>query len=87
MRDPDRAFETVWSIEPELVRDAAQVACAIAERAAPEVTDGIPERLEEPVRAGAPQPGLLTNLASRMVAYVGGGDAMRLPAPHSSAAG
>ncbi len=84
--DSERTFETIWSIEPELVRDAALVAAAIAERAAPEVMDGVAERLAEPVRS-SPQLGRLTNLASRMVAYVGSGDARRFPAPHSSSAG
>ncbi len=87
VRDSDRAFETIWSVEPELVRQAARLACSIAERAAPDAVAGVGERLDERVGAQSPRIGTLTNLASRMVAYVGGGSATPLPAPHSSEAG
>jgi MerR family transcriptional regulator, light-induced transcriptional regulator len=85
---PDRlrAFETVWSVEPELVRDAALVSHALAERSCPGVTGKLGDRLEGPLRGGG-QIERALNLTNRMVAYVGeGGRApMPLPEPHSSA--
>ena len=83
--DLERTFETVWSVEPELVRDAARVAGVIAERSARGAVPGLAERLEMPVDAASPPIGRLVRLTNRMVAYVGG--ARALPAPRSSAGG
>lgn len=83
--DSERTFEMIWSVEPELVRDAARVAGVIVEGAAPGVVPGLAARLETHVDGGPPPIGLLVQLANRMVAYVGGASA--LPAPQSSEAG
>jgi DICT domain-containing protein len=85
VKDLERTFETVWSVEPELVRAAARVAGVIVERSAPGAVPGLAERLEAPVEPGPPAIGLLVGLANRMVAYVGG--ATTLPARRSSASG
>src|SRR3954469_6823177 len=68
--DRDRRFETIWSVEPSIVRDAARIAAGLVERTAPEVADRFTDRLrpmppasgEDLRRAGA--------LANRMVSYV-----------------
>ena len=68
--DGERRFETVWSVEPSLVREAARIAAGFVERTAPEVSDRFTDRLrpmpppssEDLRRAGA--------LANRMVSYV-----------------
>lgn len=84
--DPERAFEAVWSVEPELVRDAALVSRSIAERSSPGVTGELGTRLEEPVEAGG-QIDTVLKLTNRMVAYVGEGgrEPIQPPEPHSSA--
>ena len=86
--DPQRCFETIWSVEPELVRDAALVSHRLAERSSPGVTGKLEQRLERALgREG--QIGRALNLTNRMVAYAGEGwrEPRPLPEPHSSAAG
>lgn len=70
--DLARRFEALWSVEPELVRDAATVAYGIVERIAPDVVEGIEELLARPVQPRQPTLTQLTALTNRMVAYVGG---------------
>jgi DICT domain-containing protein/predicted DNA-binding transcriptional regulator AlpA len=69
--DADRSFETVWSVEPELVREAAHVALGIVGAAAPDLVPPLRDRL-----GGTPPPAgdelrLVGALTNRMVAYVG----------------
>jgi len=68
--DCERVFETVWSVEPELVRAAALVAVGIIERGAPKVAAELSSHLDRPL--GAPGIPALQSLTNRMVAYVGG---------------
>ncbi len=75
--DLERRFEVLWSVEPELVRDASTVAYGIVERVAPGVVKGIAHLLARPVRPQQPSLTQLTALTNRMVAYVGGPE----PAP------
>lgn len=82
--DPRRAFETLWSVEPELVRDASVVATSIIRHSAPALADRIEPRLEQPVEVHGDRIRLLSALTNRMVAYVGGTEVSRFPAPHSS---
>jgi len=70
--DMDRRFEALWSVEPELVRDASTVAYGIVERVAPQTVEGIEELLARPVEPQQPSLTQLTQLTNRMVAYVGG---------------
>ena len=69
--DLERRFEALWSVEPELVRDASTVAYGIVERVAPDVVQGIEELLARPVEPQQPSLTQLTALTNRMVAYVG----------------
>ncbi len=71
--DLERRFEALWSVEPELVRDASTVAYGIVERVAPDVVQGIEELLARPVEPQQPSLTQLTALTNRMVAYVGSG--------------
>ena len=73
--DSERRFEALWSVEPELVRDASTVAYGIVERVAPGAVEGIEELLERPVEPQQPSLSQLTALTNRMVAYVGGASA------------
>ncbi|HYI37989.1 MAG TPA: DICT sensory domain-containing protein [Thermoleophilaceae bacterium] len=70
--DLDRRFEALWSVEPELVRDASTVAYGIVERVAPDVVQGIEKMLSRPVEPQHPTLAQVTALTNRMVAYVGG---------------
>ncbi|MGI8844571.1 MAG: DICT sensory domain-containing protein [Thermoleophilaceae bacterium] len=71
--DLEREFEAMWSVEPDLVRDASTVAYGIVERTAPEVVGGIEHLLAEPVEPQHPSVAKLTRLTNRMIAYVGAG--------------
>lgn len=82
--DGQRAFETVWSIDRGLVRDAAIVASSIVGRSAPHLTEPIGAALAEPA-GDASGSAAIESLTNRMVAYVGGDPAMRRPAPPPSA--
>lgn len=84
--DADRAFETIWSVEPELVREAARVAAAIAEQSAPDLVKPIRDRLQDTPPPAGEEYRLVGALTNRMVAYVGQAGASRLPAPHASGA-
>lgn len=68
--DETRRFETVWTVEPEAVREAAGIAVSLAARAEPELMASIGEL----IAGTAPTPGveapLATALAGRMVAYM-----------------
>lgn len=83
--DAERTFEALWSVEPGLVRDAARVACAIASRSAPHVTERVSGALAEdaPASRGS-DASALANLTNRIVAYIGGSKTR--PAPPPSAA-
>jgi len=84
--DTERTFEAIWSIEPGLVREAARVACSIASRSAPHITD----RVSGPLAADAPastgsDTSTLANLTNRIVAYVGGARSRPAPPPSATA--
>ncbi|MDQ3934774.1 MAG: MerR family transcriptional regulator [Actinomycetota bacterium] len=85
--DHERRFETIWSVEPELVREAARVATGIAEQAAPDLIPPIRERLSDTPPPSAEELRLVGALTNRMVAYVGEATSTRLPEPHASGAG
>lgn len=46
-RDADRVFETLWSVDPQVVRSAARIGTALAAAAAPEVAARLEARLSE----------------------------------------
>jgi DICT domain-containing protein/predicted DNA-binding transcriptional regulator AlpA len=84
--DSERVFETIWSVEPELVREAARVAAGIAEQTAPDLIAAVRERMSDTPPPSAEEFRLVGSLTNRMVAYVGQAGASGLPAPHASAA-
>ncbi|MEA2475265.1 MAG: MerR family transcriptional regulator, light-induced transcriptional regulator [Thermoleophilaceae bacterium] len=83
--DSERVFETIWSVEPELVREAARVAAGIAEQTAPDLIAAVRERMSDTPPPSAEEFRLVGSLTNRMVAYVGQAGASGLPAPHASA--
>lgn len=83
--DAERCFELIWSVDAGVVREAAQVAAGIVQRAAPNAVNGLEERLGQPLEPPSPDYELVTRLTNRMIAYVVGGEEPTwLPAPHSS---
>jgi MerR family transcriptional regulator, light-induced transcriptional regulator len=68
--EPGRVFEAVWTMEPPVVRRAAQVGAALAARAAPEWSERLLGLLEDrPLAVEQPAPGL-TALTNRMIGYL-----------------
>src|SRR3954470_22506416 len=70
--EDERQFEALWTMDPGVVRHAAQVGAALVSRSAPEVGERALELLaERPLAVDAPAPGL-TALTNRMIAYLEG---------------
>jgi MerR family transcriptional regulator, light-induced transcriptional regulator len=69
--DGVRRFEAIWSVEPEVVREASRVCCAIAAAKRPAVAEAARVRLEAPL-AAAPesQLRLASAVTARMLSYV-----------------
>lgn len=68
--DAMRRFETVWTVEPEAVREAARTAVGLAARAEPRLMASVGEIVAEtPPMAGIEVP-LVTALTRRIVAYM-----------------
>jgi DICT domain-containing protein len=73
MQRPDgmRRFEAIWSVEPEVVREALRICCAIAAAKRPGVADAARARLEAPL-AATPQSQLrlASAVTARMLSHV-----------------
>jgi MerR family transcriptional regulator, light-induced transcriptional regulator len=65
----DRVYETVWTVEPSVVRTAARVCCELAGTAAPSYVEGLRERLSAPAPAGGRELRAAVDLTARMVRY------------------
>ena len=81
--DGERRFETIWSVEPEIVRAAARIAAGLAG----DLAGPVAGRLAESPPPSGEQVRMVGALTNRMVAYIGGAPVTPLPAPHSSTAG
>jgi DICT domain-containing protein/predicted DNA-binding transcriptional regulator AlpA len=84
--DMERRFETIWSVEPAIVRSAARIGCELAARRDGKLGDRASAALGDDPPPSAGEPRLVGALTSRMVAYVGGAEVKEVPAPHSSEA-
>ncbi len=70
--DAERQFETLWSIEPDLVRRAGNGARELVRRTAPDLADRFPSRFAQmPPPSGAAVHDL-ASLTRRMIGYVEG---------------
>jgi len=69
--DGMRRFEAIWSVEPQVVREAARICCAIAAARRPAVAEAARARLDAP-RSAAPesQLRLASAVTARMLAHV-----------------
>jgi DICT domain-containing protein len=66
----ERRFESMWTMDPVVVRRAALVGCALTRDTAPALADRIRRTLaDRPLAAEAPAPGL-TALTNRLVGYM-----------------
>ena len=70
VRDAERTFETIWTLDPRTVRRAAEVGAALARRA----DDALGERVEQllserPLAMEHPAPSL-TSVTNRIVGYL-----------------
>jgi DICT domain-containing protein len=75
--DGERRFEAIWTVDPELVYEAADAAAALAERVEQDVASRIRDALgPRPAPSGADVRGVAA-LARRMVAYVSGASPSR----------
>jgi DICT domain-containing protein len=72
--DFERRFETIWSVEPDAVRDASTVALELVERTAPDLLEDLPARLREAPAPGAADVRTLIALTNRMIGYSEAGE-------------
>lgn len=85
--DLERQFEAIWSVEPELVREAAHVGASIATASAPDLAPRLQSRLGDAPPPATDELRLAAALTNRMVAYVATGDgAVTPPGPRASRA-
>jgi MerR family transcriptional regulator, light-induced transcriptional regulator len=82
VRDDARRFETIWSVEPQLVREAARISGGFVERSHPDLLGRFLPRLRDTPPPSGDELRLVGALTNRMVAYVGEGDGGRMPGPH-----
>jgi DICT domain-containing protein len=72
-RDAERHFETLWSAEREVVREAARVCCELISDRAPTLIGELRERLEDPLPSPRAELRAVTELTTRMVLYAATG--------------
>lgn len=72
VRDGDRHFELIWTVDPELVYEAADAAAQLCEREAPQAADRIRQTLGPRPAPSGPDVRGVAALARRMVSYVSG---------------
>jgi DICT domain-containing protein len=68
-RPGERHFETLWSAEREVVREAARVCCELVGRRAPALVAELRERLDDPLPPTRAELRTVVELTTRMVLY------------------
>lgn len=66
----ESVFEMIWSVEPDVVREAARLGLELAGRHVPEVASRTPERFSEPPVLDTGAVERATAITNRMLAYV-----------------
>jgi MerR family transcriptional regulator, light-induced transcriptional regulator len=69
-----RVFETLWTVERQVVRHAARICAELAAQADPALVEGVRERLADAPVASPDDVRVAAAVASRMVAYAAGED-------------
>jgi len=68
--DRMRRFEAIWSVEPDVVREASRICCAVAANRRPAVAEAARARLEAPLSATPEsQLRLASAVTARMLSY------------------
>jgi MerR family transcriptional regulator, light-induced transcriptional regulator len=71
----ERSFEAIWSVEPDVVREAARICAGIAASARPALVERARARLDaHPPRPAAEQLRLATAITARALAHLAGAD-------------
>lgn len=81
--DRERVFDTLWSVERSVVRQAAQAAVELAARAAPDLELTVPARVGEPAEPDPDEARRATAVTNRMLGYAAA--ALQPPRRFSSA--
>jgi DICT domain-containing protein len=68
-----RRFETIWSAEREVVREAARACCELIDARAPDLVAGVAERLRDPLPSTREELRTVLELTSRIVLYAAAG--------------
>jgi DICT domain-containing protein/predicted DNA-binding transcriptional regulator AlpA len=71
----ERRFETLWTVDAAVVREAARACCELAGRTDPGLVDGLRERLAGTPTAGDDRLRAAVELSTRMVLYATGTEA------------
>jgi DICT domain-containing protein len=79
MPDLERGFETLWTVDPEVVHQAAHICCELISEATPRLSRQIERHLDAAQGPADDRFDVAAALTSRMVAYMG--DAPAPPAP------
>ena len=66
----ERVFEVLWSVEPEVVRDAVLIGLELAIGRMPELAGRVPERLSQPPEPDRAAVARATSITNRILAYV-----------------
>ncbi len=85
VKDGDRLFETIWTVEPELVREATRIGTGLTAQTAPGLAKALTDDLSaRPLSSHEDRVGRVTALTGRMVAYLSGdSEPKQLRAPHA----
>lgn len=69
--DSERTFETIWSVEPNVVRDAARICASVVDGVRPELIEPLRSRLDAlPAAAADDQLRLATAITNRTLSYL-----------------
>ena len=68
--DAERQFEAIWTVDPELVYEAAEAAAVLTEPVSPKIAARIRDALGPPPAPSGPELRGVAALARRMVSYV-----------------
>ena len=69
-KDGQRVFEMLWSVEPEVVRDAARLGIELAAEEWPELSERVPAWLSGPPESDDSALARATSVTNRMLAYI-----------------
>ena len=68
-----RRFETIWSAEREVVREAARACCELVDGRAPDLVAGVADRLRDPLPPTREELRTVVELTTRIVRYAATG--------------